>query len=290
MDHNKRNALLTAIDVGNMTRAAEQLGYTQSGLSYIIKTLEAEFGFPMLVRSRSGVRPTADCMRILPILRDLHHKSQMLEQEVADIRGLAVGAVSVGVFPCISRFWMPTILRNFTARYPGITLSIRESGQEDLDQWLRDGSVDLLLYSRQPNYTHQWIQFMQDDLCAVVPEGHPLAPCREIALDQLTGEPFIMEDDAHDHDIPRLLKDSGFHPNVCWSSKDELAILNMVAAGLGVSVLPGLYLQDMPPGVKALPLVPRAYRQLGAAMLSLEELSPAARRFLDSAKTTMGVL
>ena len=121
MDHNKRAALLTAIDVGNLTRAAEQLGYTQSGLSYIIKSLETEFGFPLLIRSRSGVRPTADCTRILPLLRELHHKSQMLEQEVADIRGLAVGNVSVGVFPCISRFWMPNILRDFTARYPGIT-------------------------------------------------------------------------------------------------------------------------------------------------------------------------
>ena len=289
MDHTTRTALLTAIDLGNLTRAAEQLGYTQSGLSYIIKSVEAEFGFPLLIRSRSGVRPTADCMRILPLLRDLHHKSQMLEQEVADIRGLAVGTVSVGVFPCISRFWMPGILRNFTARYPGITLSIRESGQEDLDLWLREGSVDLLLYSRQPNYNHQWIQFVQDDLCAVVPEGHPLTWAKEISLDQLTGEPFIMEDDAHDHDIPRLLKDSGFRPNVCWSSKDELAILNMVREGLGVSVLPGLYLKEDHPGVVVLPLVPRAYRQLGAAMVSLEDLSPAARRFLDSAKTTMGV-
>lgn len=58
MDQNKRVALLTAIDLGNLTRAAEQLGYTQSGLSYVIKTLETELGFPLLLRSRSGVRPT----------------------------------------------------------------------------------------------------------------------------------------------------------------------------------------------------------------------------------------
>lgn len=289
MDRNKYRALLTAIDVGNMTRAAEQLGYTQSGLSYIIKTMETEYGFSLLKRSRTGVRPTEDCLRILPVLRDLEKKSQLLEQQIADIRGLVTGTVSVGVFPCISRFWMPDILRDFTSRYPGITLSIRESGQEDLDDWLRDGSVDLLLYSRQPHFVHQWVQFEQDDLCAVVPEGHPLASCREITLSQLEGEPFIMEDSAHDHDIPRLLKESGFQANTCWSSKDELAILNMVSAGLGVSVLPGLYLRDSHPGVVVLPLVPRAYRQLGAAMLSLDELSPAARRFLESAKATMGV-
>ena len=63
----------------------------------------------------------------------------------------------------------------------------------------------------------------------------------------------------------------------------------MVKAGLGVSVLPGLYLKEHHPGVVTLPLVPRAYRQLGAAMLSLEDLSPAAKRFLESAKHTMGV-
>ena len=56
MDHNKRTALLTAIDMGNLTRAAEQLGYTQSGLSYIIKSLETEFGFPLLIRLRITLR------------------------------------------------------------------------------------------------------------------------------------------------------------------------------------------------------------------------------------------
>ena len=88
MDQNKCVALLTAIDLGNLTRAAEQLGYTQSGLSYVIKTLETELGFPLLVRSRTGVRPTEDCQRILPLLRDLDRKSRQLEQEAADIRGL----------------------------------------------------------------------------------------------------------------------------------------------------------------------------------------------------------
>ena len=98
MDQNKCVALLTAIDLGNLTRAAEQLGYTQSGLSYVIKTLETELGFPLLVRSRTGVRPTEDCQRILPLLRDLDRKSRQLEQEAADIRGLAVGTVSLATF------------------------------------------------------------------------------------------------------------------------------------------------------------------------------------------------
>ena len=157
MDQNKCVALLTAIDLGNLTRAAEQLGYTQSGLSYVIKTLETELGFPLLVRSRTGVRPTEDCQRILPLLRDLDRKSRQLEQEAADIRGLAVGTVSLATFPSISRFWLPEILRDFAQHYPGITVSIRESGQEELDEWLREGSVDLAFCSYHENSQNHWI-------------------------------------------------------------------------------------------------------------------------------------
>lgn len=250
MDQNKRVALLTAIDLGNLTRAAEQLGYTQSGLSYVIKALEAELGFPLLVRSRAGVRPTDECQRILPLLRELDRKSRQLEQEAADIRGLAVGNVFIATFPSISRFWLPQILRDFAQLYPGITVSIRESGQEEQDEWLREGAIDLA---------------------------------------KLADEPFILEDRAYDYDITRVITNAGVHPDVRWTSKDELAILAMVKLELGVSVLPALYLHEEHPGVAVRPLVPRAFRQLGAMVPDLDNLSPAARRFLASARKTMGI-
>ena len=273
MDQNKCVALLTAIDLGNLTRAAEQLGYTQSGLSYVIKTLETELGF----------------QRILPLLRDLDRKSRQLEQEAADIRGLAVGTVSLATFPSISRFWLPEILRDFAQHYPGITVSIRESGQEELDEWLREGSVDLAFCSYHENSQNHWIPFLEDEIWAVVPDGHPLAGCEELSLAQLASEPFILEDRAYDYDISRVIQEAGVHPNVRWTSKDELAILAMVRLELGVSVMPALYLHEDHPGVTVRPLVPRAHRQLGASLPDLDSLSPAARRFLVRAKKTMGV-
>ena len=284
MDQNKRVALLTAIDLGNLTRAAEQLGYTQSGLSYVIKALEAELGFPLLVRSRAGVRPTDECQRILPLLRELDRKSRQLEQEAADIRGLAVGNVFIATFPSISRFWLPQILRDFAQLYPGITVSIRESGQEEQDEWLREGAIDLAFCSYHDSPYH-WIPFLEDEIWAAVPAGHSLAACDEIDLAKLADEPFILEDRAYDYDITN----AGVHPDVRWTSKDELAILAMVKLELGVSVLPALYLHEEHPGVAVRPLVPRAFRQLGAMVPDLDNLSPAARRFLASARKTMGI-
>ena len=288
MDQNKRVALLTAIDLGNLTRAAEQLGYTQSGLSYVIKALEAELGFPLLVRSRAGVRPTDECQRILPLLRELDRKSRQLEQEAADIRGLAVGNVFIATFPSISRFWLPQILRDFAQLYPGITVSIRESGQEEQDEWLREGAIDLAFCSYHDSPYH-WIPFLEGEIWAAVPAGHSLAACDEIDLAKLADEPFILEDRAYDYDITRVITNAGVHPDVRWTSKDELAILAMVKLELGVSVLPALYLHEEHPGVAVRPLVPRAFRQLGAMVPDLDSLSPAARRFLASARKTMGI-
>ena len=289
MDQTKREALLTAVELGNLTRAAEKLGYTQSGLSYTIKALEAELGFPLLIRSRTGVRPTADCQRILPLLREVDNLCRSIDQETADIRGLVTGTVHLAVFPCISRFWLPDILKNFASEYPGITLNIRECGQEAVDAALREGTIDFAFCSRQPEDPNDWVRFMEDDICAVVPADHPLAQREDLPLALLEDEPFFMEDSAYDHDIPRVLKEADFKPNIRWSSQDELAILAMVRAGLGVSVLPGFYLREEYPGVKVLPLNPRAHRQLGALMPSAARLSPAAKRFLTSAKATMGV-
>lgn len=288
MDLDKRTVLLAAIDTGNLTRAAERLGYTQSGLSYIIKSLEAEVGFPLLLRSRTGVQPTAECRRILPLLRDLEQRNRRLEQEMADIRGVAVGTVSIASFPCISRFWLPDILRDFKEKYPAITVALREGGQEDVDSWLRDGVVEMAFCSWQPDRPYDWVGFMEDDLLVVVPESHPLAGLNALPLQDIGDEPFILENGIYDHDIQRALQEAAFSPNVCFTSMDELAILAMVRVKLGVSILPGLYLREPYPGVAAIQLNPRVRRRLGVAVPEREELSPAARRFLMSAQDTFG--
>ena len=85
-----------------------------------------------------------------------------------------------------------------------------------------------------------------------------------------------------------MIQEAGAHPNVRWTSNDQLAILSMVRLELGVSLIPALYLNEDYPGVAIRPWPP-AYRQLGVTVSDLESLSPAARRFLDCAKKTLGI-
>ena len=96
MDTAKIRALLAAADLGSISKAADALGYTQSGVTHIIRALEEEAGFPLLLRGNRGVRLTADGERLAPLFRELAAMADRLEQELALTRGVERGAVRIG--------------------------------------------------------------------------------------------------------------------------------------------------------------------------------------------------
>ena len=98
MDTAKIRALLAAADLGSISKAADALGYTQSGVTHIIRALEEEAGFPLLLRGNRGVRLTADGERLAPLFRELAAMADRLEQELALTRGVERGAVRIGTY------------------------------------------------------------------------------------------------------------------------------------------------------------------------------------------------
>ena len=286
MDVVKRNALLTALEAGSITAAADRLGYTQSGLSYTISALEAEVGFPLLHRSRSGVTPTAECLRLLPLMQDLERRDAQLDQEIAELRGVLTGTLSLATFHSIGRFFLPKLLRRFVEQYPGVSVNLLEEPRNVCIQLLRTGEADLALISHYPEDPFTWTDFCSDEIMVILPADHPLAGQPELPLDALSGEDFILEPEHYHYndDVRGILRGAGFTPRLRFASKDELVILEMVREGLGISLMPRIFLAPLPAGIAAVSLAPRAYRQLGIACVSQSELSPAARRFLELAK------
>ena len=117
-------ALLAAAELGSISKAAEDLGYTQSGVTHIVNSLEEEAGFPLLMRGNRGVRLTAEGERLAPLMRELVQTADRLEQELALTRGAERGTVRIGTYSSISLRWMPRILEAFQERYPGIKFAI----------------------------------------------------------------------------------------------------------------------------------------------------------------------
>lgn len=288
MDLYKCEVLLKAVDAGSFTKAAEELGYTPSGITHMMNAFEEELGFSLLHRSRSGVALTEGGRFILPMLRELISKKELIVQAAADFCGLSVGCVKIGTFPSVSRLLLPQIVSAFGRDYPNITLELFEGGQEETDAWIAERKVDLAFTSRQPNKTCDWIPLMQDEMLAIVPMEHRLSGKKEIAVSELGDDPFLMLGADYEQDVARLIKNAKYSPNIRLYSQDELTVIAMVHEALGVSIIPGMHLLGPHKEVESLSLAPKVYRQLGIAVPSMNELSPAARKLIECVQVMLG--
>lgn len=116
MSITKYQVFLSTVELGSLTKTAEALNLTQSGVSHAIASLEEEFGFLLLIRDRAGIRLTSNGERLLRYVRDILQANERLKQEVAAINGLETGTVRIGSFVSVSTQWLPPIRIKITGR------------------------------------------------------------------------------------------------------------------------------------------------------------------------------
>lgn len=279
MDTNKLEALLKVIEYGNITKASEDLGYTQSGISHMIKSIERDFGFPVLVRNRTGVEPTEDCKRILPALRQMVHWNEQLEQIIASIKGITIGKVRVGTFTSMSVNWLPKIIKSFQTQYPNVVIELVESGDQSLTYGIENGLIDIGFGRRTTEIEVDWIPLFEDCLMAVVPMV--LHAEKTFPIQRFHQAPFIALPEYFDREVQTIFQTYGIVPDIKFSSTDDYTIISMVEQGLGVSILPQMVLQGYKHcQIQALPLDPCHKRQLGIVLPSIKNASPATKKFI----------
>ena len=279
MDTKKLEVFEKIVELSSLSRAAEELGLTQSGVSHILASLEEEFGFPLLKRSRVGARLTSEGEKLMPFVRDILRSQEQLEQTAAELRGLAAGTVRIGTFTSVAVHWLPGMLQEFGKLYPRVEFKLFNGDYHDVDRWLTDGSVDLGFISLPTALRCECIPLWEDPLLAVLPENHPLAERAVCPVREVAAEPFITLLETSDNDSRRALEAADVKPNIRFTTKDDYAIIAMVRQGLGVSIMPKLLLEGHLDGVAVRPLSPPSSRTLALAVASGERAGPATRRF-----------
>ena len=283
MDTEKCRILIRTIELGSISAAADVLGYTPSGISKMMAALEAETGFPLLMRSRAGVRPTAECERMMPVFRQLADDS-MLAREIADsLKGLETGEICVGTpYP---EFFRPLsqLIASFCERYPGIHVGITEGMSSDLAKKIEDRKADFCIISKRDGDL-DFIPLIEDPLIVLAPPDHPLADKGFVTKEDIEGEPFILMHPEVDTDCSDFLESHGISPDIRYTCSDTLAAYHLVEAGLGITLENSIYTPLFKGNVTALPLRPEHIIQIGIAVPRKEHLSPAAARFMEMAK------
>lgn len=281
MDINKYSLFADVIDTGSFTKSGERFGYTQPGVSHILKSMEAEFGFNLFFRTKQGVVPTANAKAILPLVRSLLEINKQLEQTIRSLNGQNTWHLTIASFASIGRSWLPAVIRAFQQEYPGIEIELLEGGSDDIIGWVKEEQADFGLLSRLDNDVLEWIPLHEDPLMAILPKSYDVGDLKAFPISQMADYPFIISAEGVDYDVHQALKQAGIQPDIRFSSKDDHVIISMVANNLGISILPRLVIGNAKDQIQALPLEPFFSRQLCIGIRSAAGLAPAARCFIE---------
>ncbi|MGE7926273.1 LysR family transcriptional regulator [Lysinibacillus xylanilyticus] len=275
----KYEILNKVAEVASFTKAADALGLTQSAVSHAVSSLEKEFGFALIHRSRAGVTLTSEGNTMLRAMRHVLDAQELLQQEAAHILGVTRGKVRIGVISSISSNWMPEIVRIMDNQFPGIQVELREGDYYEIEQWLLSGEVDAGFLNSQKSMQYQFTELQQDPLLCIVSDKSPLYNKAEIDIVELEDVPFIMTSYKGTNDVKVLLEQYHVKPNIRFELSEEVGIISMIAHQLGISILPKLVTYNLPPTIKAIPLKQGGYRTIGIAMK--HQASPVTKKFAE---------
>lgn len=276
------------VETGSFTKAGEVLGLTQSAISHAITGLESELGFPLLNRNRSGIRLTNEGKQMLDFALKILQTAEMMQQTAAAIKGLETGSVRIGVIHSVSVKWLPSIIEWFKRNHPSVKLYFFEGGYAEIEEWAISGVIDAGFVSLPTKAKLECIPLKQDRMALVVPDKHPLCQQSPPLLDRIAEYPFIMPKSGCDAFIKSLFEKHKIKPDILFEMADDQAILAMVQAGLGISILPEMTFPKNPEKVFISFLPGEIYRTIGIAFPSSQTLSPSTKAFIRVTKQWMG--
>lgn len=226
----------------HFTRAAKSLHVAQSGLSASIRSLERELGASLFRRNTRQVQLTAAGQALLVEARRALAATDAAREAVAAVQGLLRGSLAIGTLQCLHVVHLPNVLRGFLAEHPGLDIRLRHGGSGELVEQVAAGRLDLAFVSRPVRCPDELAvePLAGEPLVLACALDHPLAACGAVPLGDLADERFVdFQPDWGTRDtVDRLLDAAGVARRVALEVTDVHSLLDLVACGLGVALVP----------------------------------------------------
>ncbi|AQU81281.1 MULTISPECIES: LysR family transcriptional regulator [unclassified Halomonas] len=288
--------LLTVADDKSYTRAATRLGVSQSGVSHSMHALEKLAGGPLIIKSPEGLVPTALGELVLTSARKIVGELQVLSQQLAQFHSDVDETLKVGVIPSALAGWLSPLLASFTSRYPDAVSLVLEGMEEEIKEWVESGVINMGVTTDvtqlNPTYWREhfdWQLLKKDEIVAVLPESHPLSRQASVTVAELAEHPLVMSSGGCEALIQQIFAYSLEEVDtfqVDFWVRDTRTLLQMVAGGVGVSLVPTLALNSKPiANVVIRPLTPRRNRNLIAFWPKKQPLNKVGRQLLKECQS-----
>ena len=229
----------------HFTRAAQRLHIAQSGLSASIRSLEKELGATLFLRSTRQVQLTAAGQALLVEALRALSASNAAKEAVAAVQGLLRGSLSIGSLQCLHAVHLPTLLAGFLHEHPALEIRLRQGGSDELVEQVRTGRLDIAFVSRPTRDPENVVvsPLESEPLVLACAPGHPAAAKPTAKLQDLMDEQFVdFPPSWSTRDLAdRVLTAAGVERRVALEVTDVHSLLDLVACGLGVALVPSSF-------------------------------------------------
>ncbi len=278
---NRYIALQKIIELNSFTKAAEALGYTQSAISQMVASLEEELSIKLLYRSRVGVKLTLEGETLYPFIQRTILQYRAMQEKANEIKGLDTGIIRIGAISSVTCHWLPQLIKEFQDLYPNVQFVLHQGDYRSIQEWIKIGAVDFGFIT-PPAVTGMETQVIKDGrMLAILPENHPLSSFEAIRLEEIFKEPFILLEEGHYSEPLEAFQSCGLKPNIKYTIHDDYAIMTMVEAGLGISILAELILQRTNYNIVIRPTEPPITRTLAIGYKDKNSLPIASKYFIE---------
>lgn len=275
--------VVAVADTGNITRAAERVGMTQSGASQALALIEETLGVQLFTRENRQALPTAIGLPVIEQARTMLGALENIRSTVAALKDIQHGTIRLASFPMVLATFLPPLLRQFNRLYPGIQVVALEVSDDEVETLLGDGLVDVgVVLNPAPGRSAG--RLGRDAWVAVLPGGHPLARRsmeQGVTLAELADQPFVLATGGCSTNARSLAIDAGLQlQDVRVEVREWSSAFTLVRENIGVTVVPELTLPSQLQGLRILPLTPRIDRQFALVVAPGKPPSAAVQALL----------
>ena len=291
MDAKKLEILMTAVDLGSFSKASQVVGYTQSGLTHLVNSLEREIGLPLIKRSHNGISLTRQGEALMPAIREYLKANTNLQNKIQAITEQQTETIRIAAYASIAMHWIPEILYRFRRICPKVDVDLRmvDNALEPFEL-LQDGKTDVIFASRQ-KYSHcDWIPLYRERMYAILPRSYPMEGRTSFPLEELEGKDFLMPYGRFDIDVHAALDRIGVRILEKPAYVDDETVIRMVGKGLGVSMMTELMIRGRTDDVLCVPVIPETIRELGMGLPKGREMPESVRKLKECVTKFIGEL
>ena len=285
MEKINAEVFVTVVNLGSFKKAADKLGYTQAGISYIINSMEEQAGFRLFEREFGGVRLTQEGQALLPSMQRLYRDELGVREQVDQIRGLATGRIRLLSINTVIVCYLPDILSEFKQQYPSIEIELSMCDSHVIaTKMILDSEADCTFTQLTKSDKLELIPLCRQEDMLVVSKKHPLAGRKVFPIKELGDHPYIgcsEELDPYNYDLAREFDVS---LNQVMMVNNDFGCFSMISKGLGFGIYPRIMVEKSTFPVKGISFDVETFTDISLGFRSYDSLSIAGKAFVDFVK------